>query len=726
MNSIEKPAKEKGVIHFDDLYNLKQITEVTLRPQSEEIYFVINQANKQDNDYRETIWRVKGKAQQFSQGLGRDSALKWAPNGNQLAFLSVRISPKAVSKKENKQPPKPQIYLLPADGGEGLPLTSMPNGVLPNFEWSRDGTKLVFISKMNKEELFGPAEEELKSLDPDAAMLLEMKKKKAEEKKVEPRIITREVYRTGTSFLDDRKGQIHVVDVSTKKVERWTNSLEDDYTVAFLLPDNSAVITSRQKPGESDETRNWEFVKITPDGTLEVIVEDHYNWGGYFQLSPNGKYIATSMGKRELGTLGQTSLVIYEVATGKRRVLAEEIDNEKVFLKWSENSNYLYFIVMEKGKSAIWRVEIATQKVEKIVNGDKIIFGYDISTDNSWLVYQSFHVNDPSRLYKYTISSGEEELVYAPNKEFLATKKLGKTEEIWYDGFNNDFKIQGWILTPPDFNPEKKYPLALNMHGGPHVMWSCHQSIPMFHEFQLLAANGYVVFYCNPRGSNGYGQKFYQACEKRWGAPDSGDILNGVELVVSKGFIDEKRMAITGGSYAGFLTAWMIGHDNRFACAVAQRGVYFLSGFWASTDAARVLIDDEFGTTPLGDHLFLWERSPAAYAKNIKTPLRIIHSELDFRVPISDAEMLYTALKREQPKLDVEFVRYPKEGHELSRSGQPTRRIDRLEKIVEWFDKYCQPKKYKQELALKEKIEKIKEQTLKKMSEKIKNLQKKS
>jgi len=715
---------KKTLVCSDDLYHLKQITQVTIRPKSEEIYFVINQANKQENTYCEAIWRYREKATQFSQGLTQDNALKWSPNGELLAFLSVRAPVKGPNKKDSTQPPKTQIYLIPADGGEGIALTNMPNGVLPNFEWSRDSKKIVFISRLNKAELFDLTEEEKKALDPDALQLLELKKKKAEEKKVEPRVIRREIYRTGTSFLDDRKGQIHVVDIETKKVERWTDSLDDDYTLAFLLPDNSAVITSRQKLGEGDETRNWEFLKITPDGTIEVIVEDHYNWGGFFQLSPNGAYIATTMGKPALGTLGQTSLVVYEVNTGKRVFLAEEIDNEKILYKWSEDSSYLYFEVMEKGRAAIWRVELATKKVEKIVNGDKVIFGYDISTDNSWLAFQAFHMSDPSRLFRYNMKTKEEEMLFAPNEEFLATKKLGKTEEIWYDGWKGEFKIQGWILTPPDFDPEKKYPLALNMHGGPHVMWSCHQSIPMFHEFQLLAAEGYVVFYCNPRGSNGYGQKFFQACEKSWGDPDSGDILNGVDLVVKKGFIDPKRMAITGGSYAGFLTAWIVGHDKRFACAVPQRGVYFLSSFWATTDGARVLIDDEFGTTPLEDHLFLWQRSPAAYAKNITTPMRIIHSELDYRAPIPDAEMLYTALKREHPDLDVEFVRYPKEGHELSRGGQPNRRIDRLEKIVEWFDKYCQPKKYKRQQALQAKVEKLKKESLKKMSEKIKALKK--
>ncbi|MHA1220516.1 MAG: S9 family peptidase, partial [Candidatus Heimdallarchaeota archaeon] len=470
--------------------------------------------------------------------------------------------------------------------------------------------------------------------------------------------------------------------------------------------------------------RLWEFIKITPDGKISIIAENHHGWGAYFDLSPDGKYLAAAMGKLELGSLGQTDIAIYDMETSERKLYAKEIDNNKNMFKWSKDSKQLYFIVEEKALSAIWRIDIATSKTEKIVEGDKVIYGYDVSDDNEWIAYQAFHVNDPSKLYKYHIPTKKDELIYSPNEEFLKTKKLGSTEEVWYKGNNNDFKIQGWILTPPGFDSSKKYPLALNMHGGPHVMWSNHQNLPMFHEFQLLAAEGYIVFYCNPRGSDGYGQEFYKAIEKTWGDDDSQDILKGVDLVVERGYIDTKRMGITGGSYAGFMTAWIVGHDQRFAAAVPQRGVYFLSSFWATSDGARVLIDDEFGTNPNDDSDFLWKRSPAAYAKNITTPLRIIHSDTDYRAPVPDAEMLYMAVRHANPDLPVEFIRYPGEGHELSRSGQPTRRLDRLNKIVEWFDIYCQPDKINAKEKQQEKIKQIKDDFRKKMTDKIKELKK--
>ncbi|NHJ33241.1 MAG: S9 family peptidase [Asgard group archaeon] len=628
--SNKEESKEKQKICVDDLYQLKQINNPKIRPNSDEVYYVINQANKDDNGYRNSIWRFRKEPQQFSQGLPSDYNMKWSPDGKTLAFISVRTVLKKSSPGKPMDPPKPQIYLMPFDGGEAIQLTKMPNGVT-TFEWSQDGKKIVFISRLNKEELTVPSPEEMKLMEPEDVALLQMGKKKAEEKKIEPRVITREVYRTGTSYHDDRKGQVHMIDLETKEIKRWTNSEEDDYVVVEIGSDDSYVISSRQKPGEGDESRIYEFLKITPDGEVKVLIKDHYAWGANIKISPDGKYLAAEIGNEKLGTLGQSNFCIYDLETKKGKIITEEIDNSVLSPKWTKDSKYLYFLVFEKGISQIWRCEVTTWKLEKIVEGNKLIYGYDISDDNTWLAYTAFYVNDPSIIYSYNLVSKKEELIHAPNKELLDGKKLGETEEIWYDGHNNDFKIQGWVLTPPDFDPEKKYPLALNMHGGPHVMWSQHQSIPMFHEFQLLAAEGYVVFYCNPRGSNGYGQKFYKAAEKAWGDDDAQDILLGVDLVIERGNIDEKRMGITGGSYAGFLTAWIVGHDDRFAAAVAQRGVYFISSFWATTDWARVLIDDEFGATPIEDSTFLWERSPAAYAKNIKTPLCIIHSELDYR-----------------------------------------------------------------------------------------------
>jgi len=694
----EQKKDKKRVLVVEDLFKLKQIGEPTFRPGTNEVYYTITQAIEKENSYRKAIWRFKKRSQQFTQGLTSDYLIKCSPNGDTLAFISIRGNPKQDDKSVK---PTPQIFVMPFTGGEAVQLTSVENGVTA-FNWSKDSKKIVFISRLNKEELGKPSPDKLRKMDSDDIAILEMKRKRNEKAKADPRVIRRTDYLLDTSFRDDRNGQIFVIDLKSKKTKRWTSNTDFDLQQALLALDNSYVFSVRQKPGEDDETRNYELLKITKDGKFTVITEfqswSFTSWGwtsAPLELSPDGKYIATNLLDKEKGGLGFTKVAIIKIEDGSQKILAEEINAEKFLLKWSEDSKYLYFQVEKKSVCGIWRININDNKIEQIVGGVRYILGYDLSKDGEWLTYQAYQVTDPSMLYRYHIPSKTEELLQAPNEDFLDKIQLGKTEEIWFNGYEDDYKINGWILRPPNFNSEKKYPLVLNIHGGPHVMWSPHQSIPLFHEFQLLAAEGYVVLYCNPRGSGGYGSEFRTAIEKDWGEKASKDILLGVEHVVEKGFIDKKRMGITGGSYGGYMTSWVVGHDHRFAAAVAQRGVYSLPQLWRTT-IARKLLDDEFGGGPLEERDLLWKNSPLAYAKNVKTPLLIIHAENDFRAPIAEAEALFATIRIANPDLDLEFVRYPRDGHELSRSGEPLHRIDRLRRIVGWFDKYCQTKKVKE------------------------------
>jgi dipeptidyl aminopeptidase/acylaminoacyl peptidase len=244
--------------------------------------------------------------------------------------------------------------------------------------------------------------------------------------------------------------------------------------------------------------------------------------------------------------------------------------------------------------------------------------------------------------------------------------------------------IQGWVMFPPGFNPRRKWPLAVEIHGGPQAMWGPGFT-SMWHEWQVLAARGYAVFFCNPRGSDGYGTEFARANHNAWGEADANDILSGVDAVVRRGYVDAERIGVMGGSYGGFMTAWLIGHDQRFACAVSQRGVYNVAHLHGTSDIAE-WVEANFDSFPWRNPEHFWEHSPLAYVDNIRTPLLILHSDSDFRAPISDAEQLFTALRRLRRR--VQFVRYPREGHELSRSGEPKHRIDRLNRIVGWFDKH--------------------------------------
>ncbi len=305
---------------------------------------------------------------------------------------------------------------------------------------------------------------------------------------------------------------------------------------------------------------------------------------------------------------------------------------------------------------------------------------FSISKETDRLVFQVSAPDVPRDIFMCEKDGSNLKRLTEVNKDFFNKKKISYPEEIVYKSFD-DIEIQGWVMRPVNFKKDKKYPLIVEIHGGPHIMWG----YSWWHEFQSMTSKGYVVFYCNPRGSAGYGRDFKGMIYRKWGDEDSQDILTGVKKLIDSGYIDEKRLFITGGSFGGFMTTWIISHNDMFKAAVAQRGVYNFLSLYGNSDA-YLLIEWEFGTTPWRSPLFLWKRSPIAYVEQINTPLLIIHSLNDYRAGVATADELYACLKRLGK--EVEMVLYPREGHELSRSGEPKHRVDRINRIINWFDKY--------------------------------------
>ena len=290
----------------------------------------------------------------------------------------------------------------------------------------------------------------------------------------------------------------------------------------------------------------------------------------------------------------------------------------------------------------------------------------------------------PSDLY-IRDDQNEEHRLTNINESYLSNKDVRTPEELNFTAPDGQ-QVQGWLVRPPANDHASKPPLAVNIHGGPHTMWG-PSFRTMWHEWQVLAHHGYAVFFCNPRGSEGYGKNFQTAIFNNWGYSDSPDILAGIDAVLASGEFDSTRICVTGGSYGGYMTAWLVSHDHRFSAAVAQRGVYNLTSLYGTSDAYE-LIEDGFEGRPAENLDRLARHSPLTYAHQIQTPLLLLHSEQDYRAPIADAEQMFSILRR--LGREVEFVRYPREGHELSRSGELKHRIDRLQRIVDWFDQYSQ------------------------------------
>jgi dipeptidyl aminopeptidase/acylaminoacyl peptidase len=399
------------------------------------------------------------------------------------------------------------------------------------------------------------------------------------------------------------------------------------------------------------------------------------------QVSPDGKWIAARRAPDE-GSWGmRPRLVILPVSGGKVIELTETFDRHVGLFQWSADSRSLYFLINDRGDTHLYRAETRTGRITQVVGGRRMLL--DFSVDRAGQV--AFVAHTPERPADvYVANARSERRLTDFNDKLLAERTVQPIEEVWHSAPDGR-RIQGWLLKPVGYQKGKKYPLAVNMHGGPWVMWG--PSMPgIWLEWQLHAARGYGVYFCNPRGSEGYGEEHALVIRNDWGDHVMHDILSGVDNIAAQGFVDVKRMALTGGSYAGYMAAWIISHDPRFACAWAQRGLYNLTSFFGTSDVPQ-LIEREFETYGFDEVEKLWRQSPLAYVRNIRTPLAIEHQDNDWRCPPSEAEQLYTALKR--LKREVVLIRYPREGHEMSRSGEPQHRVDRLNRQVAWFDKYC-------------------------------------
>jgi dipeptidyl aminopeptidase/acylaminoacyl peptidase len=342
---------------------------------------------------------------------------------------------------------------------------------------------------------------------------------------------------------------------------------------------------------------------------------------------------------------------------------------------WSDDGKTIFFLASDAGTSHIYSVPAAGGTPKPITHGDYEVMNFTRAGNRTAMA-----VSDPLTIGDVHVleKGGVRKRVSRVNEELFSEVAVVEPEDFTFASFDG-LKIQGWMIRPPNFDPKKKWPVILQIHGGPRAQYGC----AYFHEFQLLAANGYVVVYANPRGSQGYGAGFAKAIVNDWGNLDAKDLMAAVDAVAKKPWFDEKRVGVCGGSYGGYMTNWLVGHTDRFKAAITMRCVSNLFSFYGTSDMGPE-DDKEFGGPAYDDPANYARQSPISYVKNIKTPLLILHSEGDLRCPIEQAEQVYTMLKR--MKRDVEFVRFPEENHDLSRSGRADRRVERLKHILRWWE----------------------------------------
>lgn len=687
-------ADEKRLITVEDVNKIKYVEDPQISPDGQWIAYVVMTANPMKKGYDRNIHLVAtsgGKTMQLTRN-GNNTTPRWSPDSAQLAYVSARGD-------------RPQIYVLPISyPGEARALTSHDNGA-SSPAWSPDGKQIAYLSVSNLDERSKEDADDKPSPPQDELDSKHRKERQQEDEKNrwDPRPMERIPYRQGTRFMDDRHPQIYLIateeglNEDDAKARRLT-SAEASYSPPVWSKSGRTIVTTREWQIGADEPwkyRNIYLIDLDSGVERRFKDDDHAYYGAI--PSYDGDWLIASRRPSE-STDSLTRFTLLSLDGSSEPIdLNLELDRELYDYDWTVD-NKIIGLVGTSGRVEVHQIDPHQKTFTPIVTDNQVIIGFDVSKDGSF----AFASRTPMRLNELFYQDGDAaKQLTEVNQAYMNEVQVQPTHEIWFDNPEGQ-KIQGWYILSPDYVEGKQYPLALNIHGGPHVMWT--PSTPsIWHEWQTHAAEGYVVFYCNPRGSGGYGQKHLNAIRSNWGKVTMDDVMAGVDAMIAKGLVDENRMAITGGSFGGYMTSWIIGHTNRFKVAVPQRGVYNISSFYGTSDVPR-LMSAEFEAEPWEDPEKYWQHSPLAYAHNITTPTLIIHAENDYRVPIEQAEQFFAWIRR-ATDTPVKMLRYPREGHELSRSGEPAHRISRLNEMNNWFNKYCQPEKYEARLVANDEVE---------------------
>ncbi|MFC7132286.1 MULTISPECIES: S9 family peptidase [Salinibaculum] len=651
-------------IEAADFHDIEQVADPRVSPDGDAVAF-LRKVPDDAESYEATVHVAPlgdGRPRRFTLAEGVDSEPRWSPSGDRLAFVSTR----------GADDDRPQLWVVPTDGGEARQVTDVVGGV-SDIAWGPDGDRIAFLQRVSPEDREADRDlsvpDDYEPADPD------------------PRVVDRTVYRSGEEYFDGTRPQVYLATLAADPggeddVERVTTA--DAGHASPEWGDGSTLYYTVQR-GDPDPDDDIEHAIVAHDTDTgeESGVHTFTAWGPTLSATADGR-IAYARVDPDRSSMRPIEPRVYDVATGDVHEPAADLDrslsHERV-LQWGPDAERLYFVTPDEGASALWRVPWDGTDPERVGREDwASIDGAHVGADLVAFVRSEW--DHPGDLFVATPGGAEERRLTRVNADYLDDRAVSRPEEIRVDG--PDGEVQGWVLTPPDFDPEEQYPLAVEVHGGPHAMWTT--SGTMWHEFQTLAARGYVVFWSNPRGSLGYGEDFATAIERDWGATTMADVMAGVDAVTDRASVDGDQVFLTGGSFGGFTTGWMVGHTDRFTAAVAQRGVYDLTGFYGSTDMAYKLVEGDFDTTPWEEPEFLWEQSPVGHADEVDTPTLVVHSEDDFRTPIGPAELFHRILRKHG--VDTRLVRYPDEGHELSRSGQPGHVVDRIERIARWFDGY--------------------------------------
>ncbi len=689
----------KRPITADDIRRIKLVSDPQAQPNDDLVTWVVTRVDDDGDTYTSGLWIARSNGEnerQLTSGTSRDTSPRWSPDGRTIAFVSNRLpmlTPPGDEDKKEKEgdkkqsslgarkgdkgeekqtSSKPQIWTIRIDGGEALQVSNHPNGA-GSPTWSPDGKEIAFIASDDVTE-----EDDFKApmMNGDVA---------------DERIVRDLSYRFDGLGWRERYSHVWKLDVESREATQLTHGDVNDQDPQLSPAGDLIAFVGNRREDRKSLVASTIFIVPASGGEVRAMAADDASFHSPAWSQDGSKLAFVGHLGAKAGPVNNMLWTV-SVADGDEKSHTSEWDTSigdfgmsdvhagsDIRPLWLDDDS-IAFLASQRGETQIMEASLSSGEVRAATSGKRRVSGFTAS-DNA-LVYVSGTIHKPFELYASGRDGGNETQITFTNKEFVDEVILSEAIDLDVQA-PDGWGIQGWLLPPANHDPESpaESPAIVQIHGGPHAMYG----YAMFHEMQLMAARGYAVIFCNPRGSAGYGEHFTLCTRARWGESDMPDVIATLESAIAgHDWIDTDRLGITGGSYGGYLTNWIVSHDDRFKVAVTQRCVSNFHSFFGTSDIGFNFGEFEFGGVPWKDAELLLRYSPISYVDQVHTPLLILHSERDLRCPIEQAEQMFTALK--YLDREVAFVRIPEESHDLSRSGTPSRRLARLHHLVSWFD----------------------------------------
>ncbi|TMP16531.1 S9 family peptidase [Pseudoalteromonas sp. S2893] len=664
LGSSQLAFAKDNILQLQDVFNLEYANQIDITDDGKTVYFVRNRMDIKTDRKVSNIWSVDYKTKQLqplTSGVHMDHSPVLSPDGQRLAFISNRDGSSQIYMKWLKTGAVAKISNL----------TSSPRAIT----WHPDSQQLIF-------SMFVPS---------SSAPPVNLPGKPKGATWAEPAKFIDDVYYRADGGGYSQKGfsQLFAIDANGGNAKQLTHDeFNNAGEVSFSKNGNSLYFSANRHEQNQLKPTNSEIYQLNLS-TLKIAAITNRNGPDQQpKVSPDGRYLAFTGYDDKRTNYENTQLYIRDLKTGDTKSLTPNFDRSVGQIKWSADSKGVYFSYADEGQTALayqprsGKRKVLTEQIGSVAFGRPYSGGdFDVSEDGE-IAFTLADTQRPADIA--TIKRGKARRLTTLNADALDDKELANVEEIWLKSSHDQLPIQGWIAYPPGFDKSKKYPLVLEIHGGPVANYGPHFST----EVQLFAAKGNVVLYMNPRGSDSYGKTFAQTIHHNYPSNDFDDLMTGVDALIAKGFIDESKLFVTGGSGGGVLTAWIVGHTDRFAAAVVAKPVINWISFVLTADFYPFFADYWFPGKPW-DHIeHYMRRSPISYVGNVTTPTMLLTGEADYRTPISETEQFYQALKLQG--VDTAMVRIPNASHGIT--ARPSNLMTKVAYIQWWFDKHSNKK----------------------------------